>query len=146
LFLWKGNVKRQSGTGFFVHHTIVSAVQTVEFVSDRLSYIALRSCWFTIIVLNVQAPSEEKRGGSKDSFMRNQRSFFYHFLKYHMEIILEDFNAKVGTENIFKPAIGNESLHDGSNDNGVKLVKFATRKNLVVYSTLYLHRNIHNYN
>jgi len=84
LFLWKENEKHQSRRGFFVHHTIVSAVQTVEFVSDRLSYIVLRSCWFNIIVLNVQATSEEKSDDSKDSFMRNQR-FFYHFLKYHMD-------------------------------------------------------------
>ena len=84
MFLWKENEKHQSRRGFFVHHTIVSAVQTVEFVSDRLSYIVLRSCWFNIIVLNVQATSEEKSDDSKDSFMRNQR-FFYHFLKYHMD-------------------------------------------------------------
>jgi len=42
------------------------------------------------------------------------------------------FNAKVGRENIFKPTIGNESLHQGSNDNGVRIVNFATSKNLVV--------------
>jgi hypothetical protein len=37
-----------------------------------------------------------------------------------MKIILGDFNAKVGRENIFKPTIGNESLHESSNDNGVR--------------------------
>jgi hypothetical protein len=36
-----------------------------------------------------------------------------------MEIMLGDFNAKVGRENIFKPTIWNESLHEISNDNGV---------------------------
>jgi hypothetical protein len=30
--------------------------------------------------------------------------------KYHMRILLGDFNAKVGREDIFKPTIGNESL------------------------------------
>ena len=32
----------QSGTGFFVHHRIVSSLKRVEFVSDRVSYIVLR--------------------------------------------------------------------------------------------------------
>ena len=49
-----------------------------------------------------------------------------------MKILLGDFNARVGRENIFKPTIGNESLHQDSNDNGVGIVNFATSKNLVV--------------
>jgi hypothetical protein len=42
--------------------------------------------------------------------------------------------AKVGREDIFKPTIGNESLHEISNDNGVRLVNFATAQNLRVKS------------
>jgi hypothetical protein len=34
-----------------------------------------------------------------------------------MKILLGDLNAKVGRENIFKPTIGNETLHEISNDN-----------------------------
>ena len=49
---------------------------------------------------------------------------FDHFHKYNMKIILGDFKAKVGRENIFKPTIGNESLHQDSNDNGVRIVNF----------------------
>jgi hypothetical protein len=41
--------------------------------------------------------------------------------------------------------IGNESLHQGSNDIGVRIVNFATSKNLVVRSTMFQHRNIHKY-
>jgi hypothetical protein len=62
-----------------------------------------------------------------------------------MKILLGDFNAKVGRENIFKPTIGQESLHQHSNVNGVRLVNFATSKNLVVNSTMFPHRNIHKY-
>jgi hypothetical protein len=51
---------------------------------------------------------------------------FNKFLEYFMTILLGDFNAEVGGENIFKPTIGNESSHEISNDNGVRLVNFAT--------------------
>ena len=43
-----------------------------------------------------------------------------------MKILLGDFNAKVGRENIFRPTIGSETLHQDSNDNGVRIVNFAT--------------------
>jgi len=63
-----------------------------------------------------------------------------------MKILLGDFNAKVGRENIFKPIIGNESLHQHSNDDDdVRIVTFATSKNLVVKNTMFPHRNIHKY-
>ena len=48
-------------------------------------------------------------------------------------------------ENIFKPTIGNESLHQDNNDNGVRIVSFVTSKNLVVKSTMFPHRYIHKY-
>ena len=100
------------------------------------SNIILRSRWCNIIVLNVHAPSEEKSDEAKDSFYEELEQVFDHFPKYHMKILLGDFNAKVGRENILKLTIGNESLHQHSNDNGVRIVTFATSKNLVVKSTM----------
>jgi len=77
-------------------------------------------------VVNVHAPSEEKSDEAKDSFYEELEQVFDQFPKYHMKVSLGDFNAKVGRENIFKPTIGQESLHQDKNDNGVRLVNFAT--------------------
>ena len=74
---------------------------------------------------------------SKDSFYEELEQVFDHFPLYHMKILLGDFNAKVGREKIFKSTIGNESLHQDSNDNGVRIVYFGTSKNLVVKSTMF---------
>jgi hypothetical protein len=60
-----------------------------------------------------------------------------------MKIFLGDFNAEVGREDIFKPIIGNESLHEASNDNGVRVVNFSTLKNVIVKSTPFSHCDIH---
>jgi len=86
----------------------------------------LRGRWHNIIVVNVHAPSEEKSDESQDSFYGELEQMFNHFPKHHMKMLLGDFNTKVGRENIFKPTVGQESLHQHSNDNGVRIVNFAT--------------------
>jgi hypothetical protein len=104
-----------------VHQRIVSAINRVEFVSARMSYIVLRGHWCNIIVLNVHAPTEEKGDDSKDTFYEESQGVFYHFPKHHMKILFGNFNTKVGRKDTFKPTIGNESLHLHSNDNCVRM-------------------------
>jgi hypothetical protein len=110
-----------------MHKKIISAAKRVEFV------------------LNVHAPTEDKTDDVKDIFYGELERVFNKFPEYHMKILLRDFNAKVGSKNIFKQTIGNGSLHEISNDNGVRLVNFATSKNLRAKSTKFPHRNIHKY-
>jgi len=43
-----------------------------------------------------------------------------------MKTVLGDFNAKVGREIIFESKIGNESLHQDSNNNEFRIVNLAT--------------------
>jgi hypothetical protein len=39
------------------------------------------------------------------------------FPKGHTKLLFGGFNAKVRREDIFKPTIGNENLHEMNNDN-----------------------------
>ena len=80
----------------------------------------------------MHASSEKKSDNSKDSFEKELEQVFNHFPKYHMKILLGDSNAKVERENTFKPTTGNDSLQQDSNDDVVRIVNFATSKNLVV--------------
>jgi hypothetical protein len=91
----------------------------------------------------VHTPCEDKGDDVKDSFYEEVGRVFDQFPRYDMKILLGNFNVKVGRESIFKPTIGNESLHEISNDNGVRVVNFAISKNLVVKSTMVPHRKIY---
>jgi hypothetical protein len=110
-----------------------------------MPYKILRRCLCNITVLNVHSPCEEKGDDVKDSLYEEIRRVYDQFPRYDTKIILGDFNAKVGRENILKPMIGNESLHEISTDNGARVVNFATSKNLGVKSTMFPHCKIHKY-
>ncbi|PNF21866.1 hypothetical protein B7P43_G05279 [Cryptotermes secundus] len=66
----------------YVHKRTVSAVKRAEFVSCRMSYIILRvrRCC-DIILLNVQAPTEDKIYYMKDSFYEELKRVFNKFFK-----------------------------------------------------------------
>jgi hypothetical protein len=133
------------GTGFFVHKGIISAVKKVEFVGDRMPYIILRGRWFHIIVVNVHAPTEDKIDDMEDRFYEELEHIFDKFPRYSMKILLGDFNAEVGGEDILKPTIWNESLHEIINHKGIGVLNFATSKVLIVKSTMFPRHNFHKY-
>jgi hypothetical protein len=94
-----------------MYKRIISAVKGVESGSDIMSYRMLRGCWCHIIVLNVHAPKEDKFDDVKDNFYEELERVFNKFPHYCKKILLENFNVKVGREDILKLTIGNDSLH-----------------------------------
>jgi exonuclease III len=81
---------------------------------------------------------------TKDSFYEELEHVFDQFPKYHMKILLGDFNVKAGREDIFKATIRNETLHETSNYNGIRVVNFVTTTN---HFQKYMspHHKIHKY-
>jgi hypothetical protein len=72
----------------------------------------------------VHAPTEDKSDDTKDSYYEE------------LERVLDQFsNTKVGRDDIFKPTTGNESLHENSDDNGIRVINFATVRNLMAKGT-----------
>jgi hypothetical protein len=71
-------------------------------------------------------PTEDKTDYMKGSAYEELEHVFNKFPKYYMKILLGDLNAKIGREDIFKLTIGNESLHEINNDNGGRVINFAT--------------------
>jgi hypothetical protein len=119
-FYGKRNANHELGRDSFVYMRIISAVERTEFVSDRVSYIIVKGLWCRIIVLNVRAPTENRIDDVKNIFYEELEHVFDQFRKYHMKILLGDFNAEVGREDILKLEIGNESLHEISSDMDLK--------------------------
>jgi len=92
--------------------------------------LRLKAKWFSCTLINVHAPTNDKTKQIKEEF--------YNLLEQNVierldiKIILGDFNAKVGTESIYKPTIGNGSSHNETNNKGIKMIQFAISKGLNV--------------
>jgi len=99
--------------------------------------------WGNIAVINCHAPTENKENQSKEDFY-NQLERVYDSIPHRTrKIIIGDLNAKIGKEQIFKHTIGEQNLHEISNDNGNKLISFAMSKNMTISSSYFPHKEMH---
>jgi hypothetical protein len=80
-FYGKGIENHELGTSFFVHKRIISAIERVEFISDRMSYIILRGRWYDIMALTVHVPTEDKIYDIKERFYEELEHVFDKFPK-----------------------------------------------------------------
>jgi hypothetical protein len=70
---------------FSLYERILLAIMTVDFGSDRMSYIVLRGHCCDVIVLSVR---EDKNDDAKDCFYKELQQIFNQFPKCHMKIQL----------------------------------------------------------
>lgn len=61
--------------------------------------------------------------------------------KYDIKLIV-DLNAKIGRDVIYEHITGGHSKHEESNENGIKLIKFATEMNMKIMSTRFQRKDI----
>ena len=131
------------GTGFLVSKSIIHSVKSFKSVNDRLSYIIIEGEWYRYVFINVHCPTEDKEEEAKDLYYETLEQVIDQFASYDTRIVLGDFNAKIGREEMFRPTIGKESLHEASNDNGIRVINFAAAKDLIIKTTCFKHKDMH---
>ncbi|VVC39857.1 Endonuclease/exonuclease/phosphatase,Reverse transcriptase domain [Cinara cedri] len=108
-----------------------------------MCYIRITGCIFDLIIINFHAPTEDKRDDIKEDFYEELDRICDITSNYSVKIVLGDFNAKVGKEEVYRPTIGRDSLHDTSNDNGTRLINFCMTNGMVLSSTYFPRKDIH---
>ena len=78
---------------------------------------------------------EEAEEEEKDEFYTKMEEEINKVQRHDVKMILGDLNAKIGREELYRSTIGKESLHEDSNDNGLRLIDFAIEKKMIIKST-----------
>ncbi|KAE9521335.1 hypothetical protein AGLY_018266 [Aphis glycines] len=137
------NGKHENGVGFMIQDKILPGIKHFSAVSDRLCYIRIAGRLFDLVIINCYAPTEDKNEDLKDNFYEDLEALYDSLPVHCVKMVVGDFNAKVGKENRFRPTIGPDSLHNISNNNGTRLVNFASSKDIIISSTYFPRKGIH---
>lgn len=139
----KCNERRQFRVGFAVHKSLVHTVKEFKVMNSRIAILIVRAKFFDIVFINVHAPTEEKSQEEKEDFYTEIEDILSRINNSKIRINLGDMNTKIGKEQFFQPSIGKYSLHETTNDNGMKLIDLATGKGFRILSTMFPHKDIH---
>ena len=112
-------------------------------MNERLAKIRIKAKLHNISLICAHAPTEEKNEAVKNVFYANLEDLYEKCPAHDINMVLGDFNAKVGQEGTFGPTVEQFSLHSITLPNGVRLIDFAAARNMVVCSNRFKQLDIH---
>ncbi|XP_025421252.1 craniofacial development protein 2-like [Sipha flava] len=135
--------RHQFGCGFAVHETKELHIKEFNPISERLAVLRIDTKPINIALICTYAPTKAADEDIKDTIYEDLIQAYDKLPGNAIKIVLGDFNAKCGREIQFSHTLGKESLHDISNGNGLRLISFATGKDMMISSTMFPHKKIY---
>jgi exonuclease III len=114
-----------------------------EPISDRICKLRVKGKFYNITLINVYAPTEDKKEEMKEQFCEELQRTQDRVPKHDIIIILGDTNAKLEKEKVFSQVVGRRTLHNTSNENGEMVANYAVINNMFLISTNFQHKNFH---
>ncbi|XP_065091419.1 uncharacterized protein LOC135712357 [Ochlerotatus camptorhynchus] len=112
-------------------------------INARMCKLRIKGRFFNYSIINVHCPHEGRPGDEKEAFYAQLEQVYDGCSQRDVKIVIGEMNAQVGREAMYRPAIGPNSLHAVSNDNGQRCVNFAASRGMVVRSTFFPRKDIH---
>ena len=144
LYSGRSDGRHEEGVGFYINKRVYSAVEEFDGINSRIARLRIKAKWFNVTLIAVHAPTEVSDEERKDQWYGELQDVLNRVPGHDMLIILGDMNAQVGKElAAFRGAIGNHSLHNESNDNGIRMITMAAEYDLVIGGSLFPHKEKH---
>jgi len=131
------------GTGFIINAKMRKSFLSFGPLSDRLCKLILRGKFRNIALISIYAPTEDSPDAIKYEFYDQLSQECEKARKYDILILLGDFNAKIGRENIIAKVAEKYTLHEVTSENRKRLGQLAARNNMIIKSTCFEHKAIH---
>ncbi|XP_052903021.1 uncharacterized protein LOC128310418 [Anopheles moucheti] len=101
--------------------------------------LRIRGRFFNLSIINAHSPHLGSADDDKENFYTQLEREYDRCPQHDVKIVIGDFNAQVGREEVYKPTIGSSSTHQLTNDNRLRLVNFASSKHMTIRSTFFQH-------
>ena len=86
--------------GFYVKGEFLKYVKDFKSINETVCCFRLKAKWFSCTLINVHAPTNKKPEVTKEDFYSLLEQTISQIPSSDIQIILGDFNAKVGKEHI----------------------------------------------
>ena len=130
----KGNDKKQGGVGFLIHKKLKGNIEEFHATSNRVASVTIRiSKRYKIRIIQVYAPTSVSSQEELEEFYDDLQAEMRH-KKTHYNVIMGDFNAKVGKGD--EDCVGSFG-YGVRNDRGDDLINFVTAHGFKIMNTYY---------
>jgi hypothetical protein len=113
-------------------------INTMKTYSKRRNYLRLgtwnvRSLYRPgNLLINIHSPTNDSEEEAKDQFYEQLERAYAACPSNDVKLVMGDANAKVGRETLHQSTIGKHSLHESTNENGLRLVDFAAGRQMAI--------------
>lgn len=139
---FSGGESHVRGVGFLLNERCKQSVTAFVPISDRIATITLNGTT-PLTIVAVYAPTEVSPDDEKDRFYIDLQNILNEIPKRGPILVVGDLNAQMGTSRTGWEEVMGKFSCGNLNDNGLRLVSFASYNSLIIANTYFRHKPIH---
>jgi hypothetical protein len=109
-------------------------------INEHLRILRVKGRLFNYSLINIHAPTNDSNDEAKDLFYEELKWTYSVCPGNDVKIVMGDTHAKIVRETIRHLMIGKYSLHETTNKNDLRLIDFATGRQMAMRSTYFMHK------
>ena len=134
--IWSGDeTEHQRGVGFLLSSRARMALLGYKPINSRMIVARFSGQPFNVSVMQVYAPTTDKTEEEIEQFYENLDDALKQMPKKDVKVIMGDWNAKIGKDNIGWERVMLKNGYGDRNERGERLLEFALKQDLLICNT-----------